>query len=96
MAHRPPALLSREEYASLLEVSRGDAQRDIPQAHWERLVALGLCSETLGSTRADGGRYPSTGGRPISMVKFLRDPTITATRAFSVSIESKRGSRFLM
>jgi hypothetical protein len=26
------------------------------------------------------------------MVKCLRDPTITATGAFSVSIESKRGS----
>jgi hypothetical protein len=48
MAHGPPALLSREEYASLLEVSRGDAQRDIPQAHWERLVALGYALRRLG------------------------------------------------
>jgi hypothetical protein len=48
MAHGPPALLSHEEYASLLEVSRGDAQRDIPQAHWERLVALGYALRRLG------------------------------------------------
>jgi hypothetical protein len=39
MAHGPPALLSSEEFASLLEVSKDDAQRDIPQVHWERLVA---------------------------------------------------------
>jgi hypothetical protein len=48
MAHGPPALLSCEEYSSLLEVSRGDAQRDIPQAHWERLVALGYALRRLG------------------------------------------------
>jgi hypothetical protein len=48
MAHGPPVLLSCEEYASLLEVSRGDAQRDIPQAHWERLVALGYALRRLG------------------------------------------------
>jgi hypothetical protein len=33
--HRPA--LSAEEFASLIEVSKGDAQREIPQLHWERL-----------------------------------------------------------
>ena len=48
MAHGPPALLSSEEFASLLEVSKDDAQRDIPQVHWERLVALGYALRRLG------------------------------------------------
>ena len=34
----PPALLSNEEFDSLREVGKGDAQGDIPQMHWERLV----------------------------------------------------------
>ena len=41
-------MLSSEEFASLLEVSRGDARRDIPQLHWERLVALGYALRRLG------------------------------------------------
>jgi hypothetical protein len=49
MTHVPPALLSSEEFTSLLEVSRGDAQRDIPQLHWERLVALGYALRRLGA-----------------------------------------------
>ena len=49
MTHVPPALLSSEEFSSLLEVSRGDAQRDIPQLHWERLVALGYALRRLGA-----------------------------------------------
>jgi hypothetical protein len=40
--------LSSEEFASLLEVSKDDAQRDIPQVHWERLVALGYALRRLG------------------------------------------------
>lgn len=44
----PPALLSNEEFASLREVSKGDAQGDIPQAHWERLLLWGMHSEGLG------------------------------------------------
>ena len=43
-----PALLSSEEFTSLLELSKGDAQRDIPQLHWERLVALGYALRRLG------------------------------------------------
>jgi hypothetical protein len=43
-----PALLSAEEFDSLLEVSKGEAQRDIPQLHWERLVALGYALRRLG------------------------------------------------
>jgi hypothetical protein len=42
------AKLSSEEFDSLLEVSKGDAQRDIPQLHWERLVALGYALRRLG------------------------------------------------
>ena len=41
-------MLSSEEFASLLEVSRGDARRDIPQLHWERLVGLGYALRRLG------------------------------------------------
>jgi hypothetical protein len=48
MTHVPPALLSSEEFTSLLELSKGDAQRDIPQLHWERLVALGYALRRLG------------------------------------------------
>lgn len=42
------ALLSSEEFDSLAEVSRGDAQCEIPQLHWERLVALGYALRRLG------------------------------------------------
>jgi hypothetical protein len=45
----PPASLSTEEFASLREVGKGDAQGDIPQAHWERLVALGYALRRLGT-----------------------------------------------
>ena len=48
MPHDPRALLSSEEFNSLLEVSKGDAQSDIPQLHWERLVALGYALRRLG------------------------------------------------
>jgi hypothetical protein len=48
MVQDPPVLLSSEEFDSLLEVSKGDAQRDIPQNHWERLVALGYALRRLG------------------------------------------------
>jgi len=48
-ARDPPALLSNEEFASLREVSKGDARGYIPQAHWERLVALGYALRRLGS-----------------------------------------------
>jgi hypothetical protein len=40
--------LSPDEFASLREVSRGDAQREIPQLHWERLVGLGYAVRRLG------------------------------------------------
>jgi hypothetical protein len=49
MAPVPPALMSSEEFTSLLELSKGDAQRDIPQLHWERLVALGYALRRLGA-----------------------------------------------
>ena len=48
MVHDSPAPLSSEEFASLLEVSKGDAQHDIPQLHWERLVAMGYALRRLG------------------------------------------------
>jgi hypothetical protein len=44
----PPALLSTEEFDSLREVGKGDAQGDIPQMHWERLVGLGYALRRLG------------------------------------------------
>ena len=49
VAGDPPALLNDEEFASLREVSKGDAQGDIPQLHWERLVALGYALRRLGT-----------------------------------------------
>jgi hypothetical protein len=42
-------LLSTEEFDSLREVGKGDAQGDIPQMHWERLVALGYALRRLGT-----------------------------------------------
>jgi hypothetical protein len=47
MSDQYPAVTA-EEFASLLEVSKGDAQREIPQLHWERLVALGYAVRRLG------------------------------------------------
>ena len=44
---RQPAL-SPEEFASLIEVGKGEAQREIPQLHWERLVGLGYAVRRLG------------------------------------------------
>jgi len=48
MPHDTPASLSSDEFESLSEVGKGDAQRDIPQLHWERLVALGYALRRLG------------------------------------------------
>ena len=45
----PPVLLSSEEFDSLREVGKGEAQGDIPQLHWERLVALGYALRRLGT-----------------------------------------------
>lgn len=41
-------VLSIDEFASLREVSRGEAQLEIPQLHWERLVGLGYAVRRLG------------------------------------------------
>jgi len=49
MVNDPPVLLSTEEFDSLREVSKGDAQGDIPQLHWKRLVALGYALRRLGT-----------------------------------------------
>ncbi|HEY2780866.1 MAG TPA: hypothetical protein VGI90_08820 [Steroidobacteraceae bacterium] len=42
------AALCADEFNSLLEVSKGEAQREIPQGHWERLVGLGYAVRRLG------------------------------------------------
>jgi len=47
MTDQPPAL-SADEFASLREVGKGDAQLEIPQLHWERLVGLGYAVRRLG------------------------------------------------
>jgi hypothetical protein len=49
MVSDPPVLLSTEEFDSLREVGKGDAQGDIPQLHWERLVSLGYALRRLGT-----------------------------------------------
>ncbi|MGF6433347.1 MULTISPECIES: hypothetical protein [Bradyrhizobium] len=43
-----PQALSSDEFASLVEVGKGDAQREIPQLHGERLVGLGYAVRRLG------------------------------------------------
>jgi hypothetical protein len=43
-----PQALSSDEFASLIEVGKGDAQREIPQLHGERLVGLGYAVRRLG------------------------------------------------
>jgi len=48
MTNDRPVDLSPEEFASLHEVGNGDAQREIPQLHWERLVAVGYALRRLG------------------------------------------------
>ena len=47
MSDHQPAL-SADEFASLCEVGKGEAQREIPQLHWERLVGLGYAVRRLG------------------------------------------------
>ncbi len=61
MAHSgmddPLVSLSNEEFDSLRELDRGDAQGDIPQMHWERLVALGYALRRLGTLElTDSGK----------------------------------------
>jgi hypothetical protein len=55
--------LSSEEFESLREVSKGDAQREIPQLHWERLVELGYALRRLGELglTASGSRRLAAG-----------------------------------
>ena len=66
-----PALLSSEELDSLREVSKGDAQRDILQVHWERLVALGYALRRLGSLQ-----LTESGKRRIAAGSVQSDSTI--------------------
>ena len=47
MSDDHPAL-SADEFASLRKVGKGDSQGEIPQLHWERLVALGYAVRRLG------------------------------------------------
>jgi hypothetical protein len=62
MSDSHPAL-SADEFASLLEVSKGETQREIPQLHWERLVGLGYAVRRLGELglTAAGARRLSAG-----------------------------------
>ena len=55
--------LSPDEFASLREVGKGDAQCEIPQLHWERLVGLGYAVRRLGELglTAAGARRLSAG-----------------------------------
>jgi hypothetical protein len=58
-----PHSLSAEEFASLREISKGNAQQEIPQLHWERLVALGYALRRLGELglTASGSRRLAAG-----------------------------------
>jgi hypothetical protein len=55
--------LSSDEFASLLKVAKGDAQGEIPQLHWERLVGLGYAVRRLGvlGLTASGSRRLALG-----------------------------------
>ena len=62
MSDSHPAL-SADEFASLVEVSKGETQREIPQLHWERLVGLGYAVRRLGELglTASGARRLAIG-----------------------------------
>jgi hypothetical protein len=49
MAPETYATLTPDEFASLREVSKGHAQRVIPDAHKAKLLYLGLIRQKLGS-----------------------------------------------
>src|SRR5438874_13681346 len=68
MIHDEPAVLTSEEFDSLVEVGEGETQRDIPQAHWERLVALGYALRRLGvlGLTESGKRRLATGNAQAS------------------------------
>jgi hypothetical protein len=55
--------LSADEFASLAEVGKGNAQGEIPQAHGERLVNLGYAIRRLGELEltSSGVRRLATG-----------------------------------
>jgi hypothetical protein len=78
MTDHPPAL-SPDEFNSLLEVSKGDAQGEIPRLHWERW---------LGEVSAGYER-----GRPPMRPYFCHPPTPRAQikLARKRSIQSKAG-----
>jgi hypothetical protein len=66
MVADPPAPLSSEEFESLFELSKPDGRHDIPQLHWERLVALGYALRRLGVlelTEAGKRRVTAGNGR---------------------------------
>jgi hypothetical protein len=48
MTNNVQPALTPEEFDSLREVGKGEAQQEIPQLHWERLVALGYAVRRLG------------------------------------------------
>jgi hypothetical protein len=62
MLRDPSILLSAEEIDSLRKVGEADAQGNIPQIHWERLVAEGFALRRLGTLELteSGKRYLAT------------------------------------
>jgi hypothetical protein len=48
MTNDRPVVLNADEFKSLREVGKGDAQDEIPQSHWERLVGAGYAVRRLG------------------------------------------------
>jgi hypothetical protein len=57
------AALGADEFASLVEVGKGNAQGEIPQAHGERLANLGYAIRRLGELEltSSGVRRLATG-----------------------------------
>ena len=77
-AVRDRLALSGDEFDSLREVGKGDAQGDIPQGHWERLVALGYALRRLGTLE-----LTESGRRRLTAGKVEADSEIAGDRAAS-------------
>jgi hypothetical protein len=64
MNDRPP-VLTADEFDSLREVNKGDAQRDISQLHWAPCEP-GLRRKTTRRARLDRIRHSSSRGRQVA------------------------------
>ena len=95
MTDERPSALSPDEFNSLREVSKGDAQREIPQLHWERLVGLGYAVRRLGElglTGAMGVLWVGVNDALRSLAATIMDQPFTPERVLE-AIEAAGDSR---